>query len=132
MDADAKQAIADRWAAFKEACESRDVEQWKSFWTRGMRILEPGMDMSGPEFMEFGRNFFESGGKVFSFDMESLEIFIHGDVAYQIGRYQESFQFPDQEPAEVDNHAFVRWEKEGGTWKISRLLAGPAEGPSEG
>ena len=96
--AEVEQAIADRWAAFENAVMSRDVEEYLPFWTQDARILEPGMNMGGSELQDFFTEFWGSGGEVFSFDLESYEIFVHGDVAYQIGQYDESFQFPDAEP----------------------------------
>ena len=133
VEAEAKQAIADRWAAFENALMSRDAEEYRSFWTQDARILEPGMDMRGSDLHDFFREFWGSGGEVFTFSLESYEIFVHGDVAYQIGQYDESFQFPGEEPAEAHNYFFMRWEKQAdGVWQIDRLVAGPREAPPEG
>ena len=132
MDADARQAIADQWAKFKTALLNQDVARWQSFWSPDLRMLQPGLDLCGPEYLEFGRNFFESGGKVFAFDWRTIEVFVHGDVAYEVASYDESFQFSGQEVTTVNHHAFVRWEKQtDGEWRISRLLGGPRDAPAE-
>ena len=132
IEAEVKQAIANRWAGYINA-GLKGFETWSPFWAPDIRILEPGMDLSGNEFMEFGRDFFESGGEVFSFEVESFEVWVHGDVAYQIGQFDESFQYAGEEPAEAHNYFFARWEKQpDGEWRISRLMAGPRDAPSEG
>ena len=131
--AEVEQAITDLWAAFELAIMSRDVEEYLPFWTQDARILEPGMDMGGSELRDFFGEFWGSGGEVFTFALESYEIFVHGDVAYQIGQYDESFQFPGAEPAEAHNYFFMRFEKNAdGIWQIDRLVAGPREAPAEG
>ena len=133
IEADTKQAIADQWDGFRNAVLNGDAEVWVSLWTPDGRLLEPGMDMSGDVLFDFVREFFESGGEVFSFDVESSEIFVHGDAAYQIGQYDESFRFPGAEAAEAHNHFFARWEKaDDGIWRIDRMLSGPRDAPPEG
>jgi ketosteroid isomerase-like protein len=108
-------------------------EGWATYWTPDARILEPGMDLSGSDLFDFARDFWADGGQVLTFEMESSEVFVHGDAAYQIGQYDESLQFPDGAQLEVANFFFVRWEKQrDGMWRISRLMAGPREAPAEG
>ena len=130
MDADAKQAIADRWAALAQA---KDFETWSSFWHEDMRIMEPGMDMDLDAFLEFGKGFFGSGGKVISLEVETFDLFEHGDIAYQTGQYIEDYQPPNKDPIHVENNFFARWVKApDGTWKMSRFVASPKQGPEEG
>lgn len=133
MDADAKKAIQDRWDAYLGIASSGDVEGWASYWTSDARILEPGMDFSGKELFDFGRNFFEGGGKIFSLDLEPFETHVHGDTAYQIGQYDESFQAPGQDRQSVQNYFFAMWKKQDdGGWRIGRFMAGPRAAPEEG
>ena len=133
IEAEATQAIADQWDGFKNAIMNQDVEGWQSLWTSDPRVLEPGMDLSGSDLFAAGREFFESGGEVVAFDLESLEIFVHGDAAYQIAQYVEFFQAPDQEPVEVHANLFARWARQpDGVWKIDRFLAGPRNALPEG
>ena len=131
-ESEVKQAIMDRWDAYMANAADMDLDTWLSYWTTDVRLLEPGMDMTGDELPAWGEEFFASGGQVFSLDLESFEIFVHGDVAYQIGQYDEVFQLPNEDRSEAHNYFFARWENEGGTWKISRFLAGPRDAPSEG
>jgi len=132
MDANVEKAIADQWAGFRNALMNQDVGKWLSFWTPDARVMEPGMDVKGSALFDAGTEFFESGGKVYTFEMESFEIFVHGDVAYQIGQYDESFHLGTGEAVEVHNFVTVRWVKEGdGMWRMSRFVAGPRKAPEE-
>ena len=132
-EAAAKQAINDRWAAYWSAAQSRDIAELMSLWAPDARILEPGTDLQGIDLHEFMRGFWEGGGQVSSFDIQSLEIFVHGDVAYQIAQYDESYQLPGGEPAEAHGNMFIRWvEEPDGVWRISRMVVGPRDALPEG
>jgi uncharacterized protein (TIGR02246 family) len=131
-EAEVKQAITDCMNAWKEITLTGDLEGMLSYWTPDIRYLQPGMDMGGDEFLGFLREFAKDG-KTFSWSWDPVEIFVHGNVAYQIARYHESFQPPGGEPTEVHNNFFARWEKQSdGTWKIARVVAGPIDAPPEG
>jgi ketosteroid isomerase-like protein len=132
MEAEAKQAINARWDAYESMVTEMDTEMWLSYWTSDARLLQSGLTLSGDEFPGFAADFFDGGGQMFGLDLESHEIFVHDDVAYQIGQYDESFQFPGEEPASVQNYFFARWEKVDGTWRIDRLLTAPRDAPPEG
>ena len=127
MDEAAKQAIADQWAAI---AQTNDFDTWVSFWDPDIRIVEPGMDMAGNDFIEFGKEFFGTGGRVISLDMESYDLFVHGDVAYQMGQFDEDFRPPGKDPVHVENHFFARWVKaDDGSWRLNRFMAGPRAAP---
>jgi uncharacterized protein (TIGR02246 family) len=132
-EAEVTQAIAEVWADFPTVMLSADAEGFLSLWTQDMRILEPGMDLARAGFEGFIHEFWDGGGAVTAFEAEPFEVFVHGDVAYQIGQYRETVQFPDAEPEEAHNNFFARWKKQpDGTWKIDRFVAGPVDAPEEG
>lgn len=132
-EAEAKQAITDRLNAYENVAVNNDLEGQLSYWTPDIRFMEPGMDLSGDEWSSYLREFQESGGKVLSWGWDPIEIFVHGDVAYQIARYHESFQIPGGEPIEAHNNYFARWERQpDGVWRLSRVVAGPIDAPPEG
>jgi ketosteroid isomerase-like protein len=132
MDADAVQAIADRWTTYVDAWLSGDAEEVLSYWTPDMRLMEPGSDLGKSDYEIGVREFLGSGGRLLTFDVESYETFVHGEVAYQLGQVVMSIQFAGQEPMEVANRYFSRWEKQAdGMWKISRVLSGPRDTPGE-
>jgi uncharacterized protein (TIGR02246 family) len=128
MSADLRQAIDDAWAAYHQATQAGDTAGALALWTPNARVLEPGMDLSGRDLHAFMEDFWKNGGEVFEFDREALEVFDHGDVAYEIMRYDETFRFPGGDRQTVHNFAFVRWAKQSdGTWKVDRILAGPRD-----
>lgn len=131
-DAQVKQAIMDRWDAYMATATEMDKEMWMSYWTSDAWLLEPGMNIRGSDFSGFADDFFGAGGQVFSLDLESHEVFVHGDAAYQIGQYDEAFQFPGEERMEAHNYFFARWVNVDGTWRIDRFLSGPREAPAGG
>ena len=125
--------ITDRLNAYEAIAVAGDIEGILSYWTPDIRFLSPGMDLSGDDFFKFFREHYGSGGKTFSWSWEPIEISVHEDVAYQIGRIHESYQFPNGEPGELHNNFFARWEKQpDSVWKMSRFVAGPADAPTEG
>ena len=130
IEADAIQEIQSRTDDFWEAVLSGDAETVASFWTSNALILEPGIRVAGDEIPTFLEEAFASATYT-AYDEEVLDWFIHGDVAYSISSYDETFQVDGQEIM-VRNYAFIRWEKVDGTWMIHRLVAGPRNASSEG
>ena len=132
QEAEVVQALADRWAGFKEAVENEDYEGWAAYWTHDAWVLQPGSDLRGDDLFDFVRELFASGIDFSVFDEEPLGTFIHGEVAYQMGQVDEVLQSPDAEPWEVHEYYFARWVKDDGVWRIHRMLAAPRDAPPEG
>jgi len=124
-----RQELTDRMAALKEALLAGDIEEVLGFWTPDGRALEPGLNLSGDQLREYQRDFF-STARVVSFDVEAYDQFVHGDVAYEVGEYDETVEVEGQQQT-VQNHYFIRWEKgTDGVWRIDQLVVGPREAPS--
>lgn len=99
------------------------------FFTTDARLLEAGVNVAGDEVGDFLREFFETG-RALSFDLEAYDRFVHGDVAYELGEYDETVEVEGEEET-VQNYYFLRWEKGAdGVWRFDRLVAGPREAPS--
>ena len=105
----------------------RPIQRW---WGRtDAHLLEAGVDLSGDQVGDYFREFFETG-RVLSFDIEAFDQFVHADVAYELGQYDETVEVEGEE-ATVQNYYFLRWEKGAdGMWRIDRLVTGPREAPS--
>jgi len=133
IEAEVEQAIAEQWVGFGDAVVNLNYEAWASFWTPDARVLQPGSDLNGSDLFDFARDFFASGAQIFTFDVQSFEIFVHGEVAYQIGQLDETFQMPGGDPVEEHDYIFARWKKQtDGVWRISRFVVGPRDAPPEG
>jgi ketosteroid isomerase-like protein len=132
-ESETRQAIAERWAGYKAAELAGDVEEYWSFWTPTARLYYPSMTLVGDDLYAFVSDFWGSGGKILAFEIESFEVFVHEDVAYEIGQYGESIQFPDGTLEEYRGNVSVRWVKgDDGSWRIDRFLTGPVADATEG
>lgn len=133
VDAVAGEAIAERWESYRLAWLSGNADEILSYWTEDMTLWEPGAVMGKNEYEIGLREFLNMGGTVSAFDVESYEVFVHGDVVYQIGQIDLSIQAPGQEPADFANFLFARWEKQNdGVWRVSRAMNSPREPSPEG
>jgi ketosteroid isomerase-like protein len=123
------QGVNDQWAGFRETLQAGDYDGWAKYWTSDTRMFQPGMDLAGTEWFDYVRGFLEGGVQFLTFDIESFDLFVHGDAAYQVGQYDQTAELADGEPGEWHEYMFVRWEKgTDGMWRISRFLSAPTDG----
>lgn len=135
MEADAIQAISETWAAYHaNMTPDWDVEVWSSFWSSDAHLYGPGRDLSAADLAAgFIEQLEEASLTALSLDLEPFETWVHGDVAYQVGEYDETVRFEGQDPVDYANYFFCRWERQAdGTWKLDRFLSGPRDAPEEG
>ena len=131
--AEAKAAIAERWVGYREAELAGDAEGYWSFWTPDARLYYPTMTLAGDEIHEFLSDFWGSGGRILAFEIESYEVFVEEDAAYELGRYGETIQFPDETLEDYRGNVFVRRiSGADGIWRINRFLTGPVAEAPEG
>ena len=129
-EAEVIQAIEGRVDGFYEALRQGDAQAAASFWTPDALVLMPGVRVSGSEIQNFMAEYMETM-TFLTWEGEYLDWFIHGDVAYEISSYDETYLVDGQEVV-VSNYEFVRLEKVDGVWMIDRLVAGPRDAPPEG
>ena len=123
------QELTDQMAAFREAILSGEADRSIGFFTTDAHILEAGVNVAGDEVGDFFREIFETS-RILSFDIEAYDQFVHGDVAYEVGEYDETVEVEGEEET-VQNYYFLRWEKgTDGAWRIDRVVTGPREAPS--
>lgn len=105
----------------------------KGFWTEDARVLLPGIDLDGAGLAAFVEEFYAGGGEVVSVEFQRADLFVHGDAAYELGRYEETARAGSWELEEVRGNYFLRWERApDGTWRIDRFVGGPVDAPEEG
>lgn len=122
-------ALSESLEAFAEAALADDVEGAAAFLTDDAVIREPGMLLTRSEWMEMVGGMIASGGGVASFEPTVTETFLHGDVAYQIGVFDETLTMGGA-AQEILGNFFIRWEKGAdGVWRMDRLLTGSRETP---
>lgn len=121
-----------RLEAYERAALAGEIPGMLALWTDDAQLLEPGMNMTGSDLPGFYEELFTSGGATVSaIDIRTSEVFVHGDVAYSIGDYDETVSMgPDAEPMTIHNNYFARWERGAdGAWKIDRLVVGAVDAP---
>jgi ketosteroid isomerase-like protein len=130
-EAEAAQAISDRWAEYRDALMSGDVDEIMSYWTSDAHLYEPGMNLTAADLSDWLQAAFETTSVV-DLEVRRLDIFVHGDVAYEITEADEPLQVEGQGLVPREVYGFFRWEKEDGVWKMDRLVVGPRDAPPEG
>jgi ketosteroid isomerase-like protein len=123
----AAEEIAERLAGYLAAIERGDVGAAADYWTEGARLLGPGFDLDRSAVLEAMRAVFDAGTRVDVLSRTTLELFTHGDVAYEIAQAEEIFVSGTEAPVDtMRNNIFVRWERGGdGVWRFDRAVLGP-------
>ncbi len=128
-EAAVRQELTDRMAAYGNLLVAGDLDAAMAYMTDDARLLEPGIDLSGAAIGEYLREFFSTGATVSFFETETYDYFIHGDVAYEIGEYDETVEAGGEQQV-VENYYFIRWEKGAdGEWRFDRIVTGPRAAP---
>jgi ketosteroid isomerase-like protein len=127
-DAEAVEAqLAQRISDYLEVLTvHRDADVAREYYTEDAKLVGPGMDMDRPSLVEGMRGTFEAGVQV-QVDRRTIEVFVHGDVAYEIAQAEDVFLSPDGATADtLRNNMFIRWERgEDGEWRFDRALLNP-------
>jgi hypothetical protein len=129
-EAEVRQAIESRTDVWYDALIQGDAETAASLFTSDALVLMPGVRVSGSEIRSFLAEFVETM-TLTTWEGEYLDWFIHGDVAYEICSYDETYLVEGQEVL-MRGHGFTRWEKVNGVWMVDRMMAGPRDAPEEG
>jgi ketosteroid isomerase-like protein len=130
-DAQVLAQLTQRRADYGDALKSNDGEAVASFWTADAKLREPGMKLDGSAAVaKYASDFFVNG-KVTGLDIRPEEVFVHGDVAYEFGSYDESGSTGGKAFA-VQNHYVLKWQREpNGEWRMARFVAGPIAAPAQ-
>ena len=123
----ASSEIAETIEAYLAALERGDAAAAADYWDTNVSLLGPGLDLDYKRTVEGIRATFEAGTRVDILSRQTVELFVHGDAAYEIARAEEVFiRRGAPRPDTVRNNIFVRWKKGGdGKWRFHRVLLGP-------
>lgn len=124
--AETEAAIAERVSSYLRVLTvERDADAAKDYYTEDARLLGPGMDLNRSGVVEGIRAAFGAGMEV-QVNRRTLEIYVHGDTAYEIAQAEDTILGPDGSSDTMRNNMFIRWEK--GTddqWRFARVLLSP-------
>lgn len=127
--ADPAAAIADRVSGYiEDLTVHRDAELARDYYTEDARLLGPGIDLNRESLVAGIRAVFDAGTQV-QVNRSTLELFVHGDSAYEIARAEDIFVSPDSTTADTTrNNLFIRWKRGAdGKWRFDRVVLGPQE-----
>ena len=92
------------------------------------------MNLDRAGWLEMVTGVHEAGGGIEYFETRPEDYFLHGDVAYEIGEYDEALRMGGGRQ-EIEGYYFIRWEKGAdNVWRMDRIVAGrrAAPAPAEG
>ena len=119
--------ISNRILGYLDAIERQDVQAAGEYWTEDCKLVGPGIELNRSQLIEGLQQAFSGGVQVDVIKRPTIELFVHGDVAYEIAQAEEVFLNPGTTSADtVRNNMFIRWEKgPDGNWRFDRVLLGP-------
>ena len=125
---DAKEAIEDRIDGYLELLTvTRNIDAAEDYFTADVKFLGPGIDLPRDAILDGIRGVFDSGVEV-QVNRRTLELFIHGDTAYEIAQAEDTFLNPDGTSNTVRNNMFIRWERGADAkWRFARVLLSPQD-----
>ncbi len=130
--AETEAAIAERVSSYLRVLTvERDAEAASDYYTDDARLFGPGIDLDQSGVVEGLRAVFESGMEV-QVNRRTLEIYVHGDTAYEIAEAEDTSLSPDGSSNTMRNNMFIRWER--GTddqWRFARILLSPQDSISQ-
>jgi ketosteroid isomerase-like protein len=131
-DRDSRAQIETRIRAYLDILErKRDAEAARDFYTDETRLIGPGFELDREAVARQIQGVFDAGAEI-RVNRETLELFLHGEVAYELAKAEDSIVFPDGSSQELRNHLFIRWERGAdGNWRFARALLSPLEGAAE-
>ncbi len=103
----------------------RNLEAAADFYTQDARLIGPGTDMGRADVVETLRSVFEGDIQV-QVNRRTLELFVHGDAAYEVAQAEDTLVNPDGSSQTLRNNLFIRWDKGvDGRWRFARVLLSP-------
>lgn len=122
-------AVDSSLAGFFGAAKTGNVDGMLAYLTADALLLEPGTRAGREEFGRAAREAFGPDGGITSIVLRRDDLFVHRDVAYDIGEYDEGLRTVAGAVSYQGNY-FIRWERgKDGTWRIDRLVTGPRAAP---
>ena len=119
-----KTEIATARDAFWAAHGKGDAKALASLLTEDARLLAPGMEeVRGRQAIEAGAAQMFQALAVEGFTIESSEITVHGDSAYELATYSETLRPRAGSPSPARGRYLIVWKRDAaGKWKVHRNM----------
>jgi ketosteroid isomerase-like protein len=131
IEAEVRRELTEVLDEYLAAILRGDVEAAANFWHSDAWMLQPGVNVRGKEQRAFVVEAL-SGLGITAFQIDFLDLFVHGEAAYTIFQFSITSEVEGQEPQDLLFNSFVRFVKEDGVWKPHREVVGPRDAPPEG
>ena len=118
--------ISKRIFGYLDALKRQDVQAAGEYWTEDSRLIGPGIDLDKSHLLEGLSSTFAAGVQFNVVKRPTIELFVHGDVAYEIAQAEEVLFNPRTTSSDtMRNNLFIRWEKgSDGNWRFARVVLG--------
>lgn len=120
------QEITDRHHAYISAFIDENVDKlYYDFWTPAYYEFTPNFAKDRDGMRQQMTQFYDAGGKLYSYDLQSLDRYVDGDVVYDIGIYDNVGAAGNGMQFVIHGYYFLRWIKHDGAWRVDMAAAGP-------
>lgn len=127
---DATAEITERITGYlRHLTVTRDADAAADYFTADARMLGPSTDLDRAAILDGIRGAFDAGVEV-QVSRRTLELFVHGDSAYEIAQTEDTFLHADGTSNSLRNNMFIRWERgDDARWRFARVLLSPQDAP---
>ena len=123
-ESDPRPEIDAAQAAFWGAHVRGDAEGLANLVTVDALLWVPGMDeVSGREAIRAAGEEMFAGMSISDFEIESRELSVHGNAAYELATYSETLTYEGAEPSAVRGRYLIVWKRDtDGKWRVHRNM----------
>jgi uncharacterized protein (TIGR02246 family) len=135
QDAQDRAAIEQAWAGYSEALTGADADAFATLFTEDALWRQPvAGELTGRDAI---RDFMAAGfaqGSIERMTVQSEDLRIHGDRAYEVGLYGQTTTFTASGESRESGGSFGAWWEKGddGVWRIAHMMIVPAAGRPAG
>ena len=131
----AREEIALTRNAYRQALLAGDADAIAEVFTRDATLADPDApDVVGAEGIEQAMRQFFTHGRITDLLLEPDPLDVAGGVAFELGRFEQTLEVPEQPPALRRGRYAIRWVRvPDGAWRIGRMLSNlyPPDPPAD-
>lgn len=123
--------IEESITSYLAAMERGDTAAAAQYWDPDIRLIGPGMDLDYAATMAVVQGTFAAGTRVEVLQRRTIELEVHGDVAFELAQAHEVLIPASGPPDTLHNNIYVRWKRGAdGVWRFHRALLSPVAPPA--
>lgn len=120
----AREVIDTARAAYWAAHENGDADALADLVTEDAILWAPGMEeVRGRSAIRAAAQAMFTALRVTAFEIDSRELTVHGELAYELATYSETLAYEGTEPSPVRGRYMIVWKREDdGQWSVHRNM----------